>query len=311
MVRPGERRDVARWAIAERGFTARRACHDVAISRGCLAYRARRSPDHPIIDRLLKLAAWKPRWGFGLMFDWLRMKGFTWNHKRVRRVYRNLELNMRIKPKRRLPKRDPLSLVVPEAPGQCWSLDFMSDSLMDASAIRLLNIIDDFNREALFIEIDRSLPSERVVRCLDLAAEEHGYPTRLRIDNGPEFIAAALQNWADDHDVQLCFIQPGTPTQNAFIERFNRTFRNDLLDLHLFSDLQEAQDLATTFMWEYNRERPHKALGKITPHEFRRRHESARPVAPRGDRLPPGQIHAVLFRKTSPPSPRSLYFRMG
>lgn len=256
----------------------RQACVLTSISQGCFRYRSRRSPDDEVVNRLLKLAAWKPRWGFGLMYDWLRTKGFDWNHKRVRRVYRELELNMRIKPRRRLPKRDPVPLAVPEAPGECWSLDFMFDTLMDGSPFRLLNIIDDFNREALHVEIDKSLPSERVVRSLDFAAEQHGYPKRLRCDNGPEFIAEPLRRWAEEHGVTLDFIKPGTPTQNAYIERFNKTFRNEILDLHLFESIEDAQLKATDFMWDYNRERPHKSLGKITPHQYRLNHPAGAPA---------------------------------
>lgn len=274
MVRPGERREVAHWAVADRSLSMRQACSLSQISIGCYRYRSRREPDYAIEDRLLKLASWKPAWGFGLMFDWLRMKGFSWNHKRVRRVYRELELNLRIKPRKRFPKRDPERLAVPESPGFCWSLDFMYDTLIDGTPFRLLNIIDDFNREALHVEVDRSLPSERVVRSLNAAAEQFGYPKRLRSDNGPEFIAEPLRKWATLHDVHLEFIKPGTPTQNAYIERFNRTFRNEILDFHLFDDLEDAQLKATNFMWEYNRERPHKSLGKTTPHQYRLNHEA-------------------------------------
>ena len=198
------------------------------------------------------------------MFSWLRHKGYRWNHKRVYRVYKDLELNLRIKPKKRLPSRNPKPLIVPRVPNESWSLDFMTDGLASGQSFRTLNIIDDFNREFLHVEIDLSLPAERVVRALEMAAQQYGYPKSLRSDNGPEFIAKKLADWADAHDVHLDFIKPGTPTQNAYVERFNRTFREDVLDLHIFDSLEQVQELATEWCW-YNRDRPHSALRGETP----------------------------------------------
>lgn len=275
MVTPGERRDVARWATAEHALSRRRACRLVSISVGCYAYRSRRRPDDEVVEVLTRLAEAKPRWGFGLMFDWIRMNGHDWNHKRVYRIYKDLSLNLRIKPKRRFPSRNPVPLHDPGEPNTCWSLDFMSDSLTDGRAYRTLNVIDDFNRESLAVEVDHSLPSERVVRALDQIAEERGYPQKLRSDNGPEFIAQALARWADEHAVELTPIQPGKPTQNAYIERFNRTFRQDVLDLYAFSDLDEVRDHATRWQYEYNTDRPHQALGGQTPRGYLADHRDA------------------------------------
>ena len=183
-----------------------------------------------------------------------------WNHKRVRRVYRELGLHIRVKPKKRLPSRDAQPLEAPVQVNVSWSLDFMSDSLATQSrtvqgdctgwvrghgngrAIRTLNItpaqyirywVDDFNREALWIEIDTSLPAARVVRILNMLAQWHGYPSQLRLDNGPELIAQLLADWAAEHAVTLAHIQPGKPAQNAFIERFNRTYRRVTCALHV------------------------------------------------------------------------------
>ncbi len=155
----------------------------------------------------------------------------------------------------------------------CWSMDFMRDSLVSGGSYRTLNIIDDFNREALGIEIDRSLPAERVTRKLDCIAEWRGYPKYIRVDNGPEFISHKLHQWAEKHHVDLDFINPGKPAQNAYIERFNRTYREDVLDLYLFSDLDEVRERTTRWMYEYNAERPHESLGheslgNKTPYEF-------------------------------------------
>jgi putative transposase len=147
-------------------------------------------------------------------------------------------------------------------------MDFMSDSLTTGRAFRTLNILDDFNREALWIDIDTSLPAPRVTRILDMLASWRGYPQRLRIDNGPEFIAHHLADWAQQHTVQLNFIQPGKPAQNAYIERFNRTFRFEVLNAYVFDTLQEVRDVTEQWLEEYNAIRPHDALGGIPPYDY-------------------------------------------
>ena len=150
------------------------------------------------------------------------------------RIYRELELNLRIKPKRRIKRDKPDALSVPTAINQVWSIDFMSDSLTDGRLLRTLNVIDDYNREGLAIDVDLSLPSERVIRNLEQIIEWRGQPAALRLDNGPEYIAQSLVDWANEKRITLLYIQPGKPTQNAYIERFNRTVRHEWLDLHLF-----------------------------------------------------------------------------
>ena len=214
------------------------------------------------------IAERKPRWGFKKMVAYLKNQGFSWNHKRVYRVYCEMKLNLRVKPKKHLPIREHKPLVQPETANVSWSLDFMSDSLSSGRAFRTLNVIDDFNREGLWIEVDTSLPSERLVRVLEMLALWRGYPQQLRIDNGPEMISQTLKTWADQHQVELAFIQPGKPAQNAYIERFNRTFREDVLDAYLFSSIQEAQAITLDWLEEYNAIRPHAALGGLTPFQY-------------------------------------------
>jgi putative transposase len=238
---------------------------------------SQRQPDDEIVDVLTRLAASRPRWGFGLMFSWIRMHDHPrnrWNHKRVYRVYKELELNLRIKPKKRLPSRNPVPLDDAQRPNDCWSLDFMSDSLTDGRSYRTLNVIDDFNREGLAVEVDHSLPSARVVRVLDQVAEERGYPKKLRSDNGPEFIAHALAEWAEDHKVELAPIEPGKPTQNGYVERFNRTFREEVLDVYAFSDLEQVRDESTRWLYAYNNDRPHMSLDRQTPAGYLEAYES-------------------------------------
>lgn len=240
----------------------------MSMSRTSFNYEPDMTKDEPVIAALLELAESKPAWGFGLMFDSLRRRGYMWNHKRVYRVYRLLKLNKRRKHKKRLPSRYPEPLTVPAKMNQCWSIDFMSDSLMDKRKFRTFNVVDDFNREVLDIEVDFNLPAPRIIRVLDRIALGRGYPEKMRMDNGPELISVKLADWAEEHGVELDFIQPGKPTQNSFVERFNRTFRTEILDMYLFRDLDEVREITNNWIPEYNEERPHTSLGKLTPREY-------------------------------------------
>lgn len=202
------------------------------------------------------------------MYYRLRRKGFTWNHKRVYRVYKSLNLNIRRKRKRRLPSRDPLPLIWPQTGNDSWSMDFLSDSLYSGFRYRVLTIIDDHNRECLAIEVDTSLPARRVTRTLDQIAEWRGLPASIRVDNGPEFTSIHLQVWCEENNVKLNFIRPGKPVENSYIERFNRTLREGLLDAWLFDSIQQVREQAHYFMEDYNRARPHESLGNLTPIEY-------------------------------------------
>lgn len=251
-------------------MSERHACRLFKISRSVYRYIAIEKNDGEVQEILNRLAESKPRWGFEKMFDWIRNHGHPWNHKRVRRIYREMKLNLRIKPKKRLPKRNPEPLETPSRPNQSWSIDFMSDGLTSGRSFRTFNVIDDFNREALWIEIDTSLPAARVVRVLEMLSEWRGYPESIRMDNGPELISKKLEHWADKNDVKLNFIEPGKPAQNAYIERFNRTYRAEVLDLYLFSSLDEVRQLTEKWIEEYNSDRPHASLGGIPPYEYLR-----------------------------------------
>ncbi len=222
-----------------------------------------------VIEALTEYAERYPRYGFKKLFQVIRRQGHVWNHKRVHRIYCLLKLNFRRKGKQRLPVRNPARLAIPEAINQSWSVDFMHDALVSGRRFRTFNVVDDFNREALAIEIDLNIPAQRVIRVLDRIVAHHGYPLKLRMDNGPEFISLILAQWAEDHGVQLEFIQPGKPTQNAFIERFNRTYRTEILDFYLFRTLNEVREITERWLAEYNSERPHESLNNLTPEEYR------------------------------------------
>jgi len=179
-----------------------------------------------------------------------------------------MRLNLRNKRKKRLSARVKMPLLCPVGPNITWSLDFMHDTLASGQTIRTLNVIDDFNREALSITVDRSLPAQRVVRELEKLLEWRGKPEKIRSDNGPEFVAEAMRGWCEQNSIQWEFIQPGKPIQNSLIERFNRTFRQDVLDSYMFDSLPEIRKYAQAWVWMYNNERPHSSLGQLTPTEF-------------------------------------------
>jgi putative transposase len=258
---------MARQAVTGHGVSIRLACEMFAVSETCYRYEPKgKAENEQIADWLIRLTDYQRNWGFGLCYLYLRnVKGMPWNHKRVYRIYRELELNLRIKPKKRLQREKPEPLLVPEQLNQVWSMDFMHDQLDDGRNFRLFNVIDDFNREALGIEIDFSLPSERIIRALDQIMEWRGKPAVIRCDNGPENVSGLIQAWADRRAIRLDYIQPGKPQQNAYVERFNRTVRYEWLSQYLWQDLDEVRLFATQWMHHYNHQRPHMALGGFTP----------------------------------------------
>lgn len=258
---------MAERAVRERGVSIRLACEIFRVSQSCYRYAPRaRAENGEIADWLQRLTDTHRNWGFGLCFLYLRnVEGFSWNHKRVYRIYRELELNLRIKPRKRLAREKPQPLTVPRGANEVWSMDFMHDTLEDSRTFRLLNVMDDFNREALAIEIDFSLPSQRVIRALRQLILWRGKPSTIRCDNGPEYVSQTMLDRAASAEIRIEFIQPGKPQQNAYIERFNRTVRYEWLGQYHWASLEEVQDHATRWMWADNHERPNMALGGITP----------------------------------------------
>lgn len=267
MVSPSRRRELAQTAVQDKQISVSLSCRTFGISETCYRYVPKLSDENAqIADWLLHLTTAYKRWGFGLCFLYLRnVKGFAWNHKRVYRIYRELELNLRIKPRKRLSRMKPEALATPEHPNDTWSMDFMVDRLNSGRAFRTFNVLDDFNREGLGIEVDLSLPSGRVIRVLDRIIQWRGKPTTIRCDNGPEYISTAMQGWAKQNGIALAFIQPGKPQQNAYVERYNRTVRHEWLEMNNFNTIEHAQEEATKWLWTYNNERPNMAIGGITP----------------------------------------------
>jgi putative transposase len=247
-----------------------RSCKCIGLSRA--AYykvpRAKVEQDAEVIEALNAVLKRYPRWGFWKCRKAIRRKKHLWNHKRIYRVYCQLKLNYKRRAKKRLPKRIRQPLTVPQMPNQVWSADFMSDSLYYGNRFRTFNVIDDFNREAVAIEIDTSITAKRLIRVFERIKLYRALPEVLRVDNGPELISADFVAWAESNGMIIHYIQPGEPNQNAYIERFNRTYRNEVLDLYLFRDLEEVRETTYWWMIGYNEERPHDALADLTPAEY-------------------------------------------
>lgn len=211
-MRPAEKRELIDYCKTSFRISLRQACVLFGISTSVYYYQAKRKDDTEVIEQLSALADMHPQWGFWMMYHRLRMMRFRWNHKRVYRIYTMMRLNLRNKRKKRLPARVKAPLLRPIAPNVTWSLDFMHDSLASGKTIRTLNIIDDFNREALSISIDTSLTARRVIRELNKLVEWRGKPDKVRSDNGPELISTAIAEWGKDVGVDWEYIQPGKPT---------------------------------------------------------------------------------------------------
>ena len=204
----------------------------------------------------------------------MRNQGYAWNHKRVWRIYKEMGLNLPRRTKKRIPKVPKVPLIAPTQSNTMRALDFMCDTLHYGRPFRTLNVIDESNREILAIEIDISLPAARVVRTLEQLEEIHGLPKAIRLDNGSELRSAVFMGWCEEKGIELQFIQPGKPQQNAFIERFNKTYRHEVLNAYLFENLREAREITESWITIYNEERPHSSLGRIPPRDYRAQAEN-------------------------------------
>lgn len=262
---PSGRRDVAVFFEQEFEMSQRRASSLAQVSRSVLRYRSTRGTDSDVREQLNRLAVERPRFGYRRLTVLLHREGLTINHKRVFRIYQEESLAVRRKRRKRRAQAPRERLAPVTAPNQRWSMDFVSDTLENGRSIRVLTIVDTCSRLSPAIEIDTSIAGERVTRVLERAGELHGFPKTIVVDNGPEFTSKALDAWAHRRGIQLHFIRPGKPVENAFAESFNGRLREECLNQHVFADLRAANDLIRSWHKDYNEVRPHSSLGGLSP----------------------------------------------
>lgn len=268
MVSPRARRQAVDALREERGYGVTRACGLVGISRTVYGYQRRRAGDAELIERLIALAAEKRRYGYRRLHVLLRREGHAVNRKRTYRLYREAGLAVRRRKRKRYAPAERRPLPQPVTANISWSMDFVSDGLADGRKLRCLAIVDDCTRECLAIEVDTSLTGRRVTAVLERLADSRGLPRSITVDHGPEFEGQVLDAWAYAHRLQLAFIRPGKPVENAYIESFNGKFRDECLNEHWFITMAQARRIIEAWRIEYNTERPHSSLGDLTPAEF-------------------------------------------
>lgn len=269
MVGPAAKRQAVVHAHAAHGISHRRGCRLVGIRRSSFQYRPKHNEfNEKLRKRLRELAEQRRRFGYRRLYVMIRRQGEAVNHKRIQRLYRLEGLSLRLRKRK---KRSRHLRVVPPAPvrlNEEWSCDFTSDSLACGRRFRTFNVVDDFSRECLAVVADFSLTGERVSRILDEIITLRGKPIRIVLDNGPELAGTALDAWANKHAIDLDFITPGRPTENAYIESFNGKFRDECLNENLFINLAQARERIENWRADYNSARPHSSLGNMTPEEF-------------------------------------------
>lgn len=268
MVGPSAKREALGYLSEKYETSRKKICEVISMSRST-SYRKSIKDDSEVEQALLDLAKAYPTRGIDWYHLKLRQEGRCWNRKRVLRVYRKLGLKMRPKHKKRIKRPNRIGLLQPIYPNICWSMDFMSDGLENGRKTRILNIIDDYNRESLAIECGISIPSERVTRVLEWLIELHGKPLQIRTDNGPEFTSNHYEKWCRKNDIKALYIQPGKPNQNGYIERFNRTYREDVLDAYIFENVSQLRVISEKWRDGYNQGHPHQSLQGLTPIGFK------------------------------------------
>jgi putative transposase len=255
--------------VSSFGLSFRRACRITGWNRSSLQYLPTGRDDTLLRQRLRDWAVRKPKWGSPILHDLLKSEGLVINHKRTERIYREEGLSLRRKRRRKLPALARVPLPRPDLPNQRWSMDFIHDQLSNGRRFRCLIIVDDFTRQCLALHVDTSIGGAGVVSVLQNLARSRGLPQVITADNGPEFTGKALHVWAQNAGVTLHHIQPGRPMQNGFAESFNGTFRQDCLDLHWFSSIDEARLLIEHWrINDYNQIRPHSSIGRVPPDTF-------------------------------------------
>ena len=243
-------------------------CRLLQCPRSTQRYRSRRQDDRGLALRLKELALARPRFGYRRLHVLLQREGWAVNHKRIYRLYCEAELWVRIKRRRKRAAAIRGPAPVPSAPGQCWSMDFVTYRLLDGRAFQALTVVDNFSRQSPLIEVAHSMTSRHVIVALERVARRVGLPLTITCDNGSQFTSRLLDAWAYEHDARLDFIRPGKPVENAYIESFNGRFRDECLNSHEFESLEDARNKIEAWRIDYNDYRPHSSLGQLTPSEF-------------------------------------------
>ena len=265
---------MARWAQEAYQISERHAARIMKLAIGTLRYQSRKVFDEVLRHRLRELAGIHVRYGYRRLTVLLRREGWHVNAKRIYRLYREEELIVRSKHRRKMARRRPVPSGVAWRPNQCWSMDFVSDKLADGRSFRILTMVDQFTRECVGLEVDRSMTGMKVAQALERAQQErNSLPESITVDNGSEFCSRALEVWAMANEVRLCFIRPGRPVENGFIESFNGRLRDECLNVEWFTTLDDARQKLAKFREHYNRERPHSALADRTPAAFAELHQ--------------------------------------
>jgi len=270
MVTPAIRRRIVGHVMQALKLSQRRACRGIGVSRTSIRYESVREEPKQLLEKMRELAKERPRFGYRGIYRLLRRRGHEVNHKRVYRLYKREGLHIRTKRRKRFAASPRVEVPKPTRSLQCWSMDFVSDHLVSGRRFRILTVVDQFSRCCPGVVVDTSIPGAAVARFLDELATTRGRPEMITVDNGPEFISNALDQWATERGVKLVFSRPGKPVDNAFVEAFNGRLRDECLNANWFHSLDEAKRIIETWIKDYNEERPHSALGGLTPMEYER-----------------------------------------
>lgn len=266
-MKPAQRKGIVKYLQSAYSMSRRQACRLAKLSRKAAAYRPKKRRDGALRERLKQLGEQYPRYGYLMLHALLKAEGLVINRKRTYRFYTELGMQVRTKRRKKL-VRPRIPMRVPTKVNERWSLDFVHDQLADGKRIRILNIVDDYSRACVGQLVDTSISGLRLVRYLEELALTRPLPKSIVMDNGPELTSKAMFFWSQRAGVKLCFIQPGKPTQNAFVESFNARFRDGCLNQHWFKDLADARQTIRDWRRHYNHVRPHSSLDYQTPAMF-------------------------------------------